>query len=54
MKLFGINENLSFETPDKKVFDGKMTGVSKLGKLKIELPDLEVKEFDIKEVKFLI
>lgn len=54
VKLFGINKNLSFETPDKKMFDGKMIGVSRLGKLKIELADLEVKEFDIKEVKFLI
>jgi BirA family biotin operon repressor/biotin-[acetyl-CoA-carboxylase] ligase len=51
--LFGINQNLSFENPDKTVFEGKVIGVSKIGKLKIELQSLEVKEFDIKEIKFL-
>jgi len=52
--LFGINQTLSFENPNKTVFEGKMIGVSKDGKLSIELFNLDVKEFDIKEVKFLI
>ena len=52
--LFGINQTLSFENPDKTVFDGKVIGVSKVGKLRIELSNSEVKEFDIKEVKFLV
>lgn len=52
--LFGLNQVLSFETIDKIPFTGKMTGVSKSGKLRVEMPDFEVKEFDIKEIKFLI
>jgi len=52
--LFGIKQTLPFENLDKTVFEGKMIGVSKAGKLRIELPSFEVKEFDIKEVKFLM
>ena len=52
--LFGINQTLSFENPNKNVFEGKMIGVSADGKLRIEVSNLDVKEFDIKEVKFLI
>lgn len=52
--LFGLNQTLSFETMDKIPFTGKMIGVSKSGKLRVEMPDFEVKEFDIKEIKFLI
>ncbi len=52
--LFGINQSLSFENMDKTVFEGKIIGVNKEGKLRIELLSLQVKEFDIKEVKFLI
>ena len=52
--LYGINEILAFESLDKTAFQGKMLGVSKMGKLVVELPNLERKEFDIKEVKFLI
>ena len=51
--LYGIHQTLTFENPDKKLFEGKMIGVSKEGKLQIELPSLEVQEFDIKEVKFM-
>ncbi len=52
--LYGINEILAFESLDKTAFQGKMLGVSKMGKLVVELPNLKRKEFDIKEVKFLI
>lgn len=52
--LFGIHQTLSFENLEKTVFEGKMIGVSKTGKLRVELSSLEVKEFDIKEVRFLI
>ena len=34
------------------VFEGKINGVSKLGKLQIEMKSCETKEFDLKEVSF--
>lgn len=52
--LFGINHILSFENLDKTVFEGKIVGISKAGKLRIKFSNSEVNEFDIKEVKFLI
>lgn len=52
--LFGLNESLLFEDTTKNTFNAKLTGVSTSGKLRLELSDLEIKEFDIKEVKFLV
>lgn len=52
--LFGLNEILSFENIDKNRFEAKLIGVSKSGKLKLELNNDDFKEFDIKEVKFLV
>jgi len=51
--LFGINQTLSFENSNKTIFEGKMIGVSKDGKLRVELPSFEIREFEIKEIKFL-
>ena len=51
--LFGINKTLSFENSNKTIFEGKMIGVSNDGKLRVELPTFEIREFEIKEIKFL-
>ncbi len=50
--LFGLEENLSFEIDNEKV-SGIIKGVSSNGKLQVELGS-ELKEFDLKEIKFLI
>jgi len=52
--LYGLQQVLDFEDAHKTLFNGKIIGVSKGGKLQIENSDLIVKEFDIKELKFVI
>ncbi len=51
--LLGINEVLSFEDVGKCIFDAKLVGVSKSGKLMLQLGNSEIREFDVKELKFL-
>jgi len=50
--LYGLEEDLPFELDGKKV-QGKIKGVSALGKLQV-LINNELKEFNLKEIKFLI
>ena len=52
--LFGLNQTISFKDFNHICFEGKILGVSKNGKLIIELNDLSIKEYDIKEIKFLV
>ena len=51
--LYGINKILDFEDLNKNLFKGKIVGVTCDGKLQIESLFFDVKEFDIKELKFL-
>lgn len=50
--LFGIHQTLNFTDANHKSFSGKILGVTKGGLLNIELEDLSIKKFDIKEIKF--
>lgn len=52
--LFGLNHTLSFIDVKENVFDAKILGVSFNGKLIVELPDNSIKEYDIKDVKFIL
>jgi len=51
--LFGMGQIIDFEDSQKNKFKGKVVGVSRDGKLQIENSDLTVKNFDIKELKFV-
>ncbi len=52
--LFGVNELLKFTDAMGNEFKGTILGVTKKGKLMIEMDSGTVKEFDIKEVKFVL
>ena len=52
--LFGLNHTLSFIDLKENVFDAKILGVSSNGKLIVELQDSSIKQYDIKEVKFVL
>lgn len=52
--LFGMHQVLTFADSNNFSFSGKILGVAKGGKLTLELIDLSIKEFDIKEIKFLV
>lgn len=52
--LFGMKKTIPFNDSVGNRFEGKIVGVSNNGKLKIELSNSVEKEFDMKEVKFLI
>jgi BirA family biotin operon repressor/biotin-[acetyl-CoA-carboxylase] ligase len=51
--LFKKNKPSMFEDAEKHRFMGKIIGVTQLGKLKIELENEMVREFDFKELKHL-
>lgn len=50
--LFGIHQTLNFTDINQVSFTGKILGVTKEGLLNVELADLRIKKFDIKEIKF--
>lgn len=50
--LYKMNQPSMFNDDEGNLFMGKIIGVSKLGKLQIELENGSVSEFDLKEVKF--
>lgn len=52
--LFGMGQELEFEDLNGILFKAKVNGVSNAGKLILEMEDLNQKEFDIKELKFMI
>jgi BirA family biotin operon repressor/biotin-[acetyl-CoA-carboxylase] ligase len=52
--LFGMRTMMSFIDTREHTFSGKVIGVTKSGKLLVELGEYLVKEYDIKEVKFLV
>jgi BirA family biotin operon repressor/biotin-[acetyl-CoA-carboxylase] ligase len=52
--LFGMNAMIDFVRPDGSEFEGRVVGVTKSGQLMLELDNGWLREFDIKEVKFLL
>jgi len=52
--LYGINELIDFSDSDGSDFIGEIVGVTQKGKLAVELESKLVKEFDVKEIKFLM
>ena len=50
--LYGLNQLQSFIVDNKK-FNGKIINVLRNGFLQIELIDGEIRDYDIKEIKFL-
>lgn len=51
-KLYKKNTPTMFKNSEGVLFMGKITGVSSLGKIQIQLEDDSIKEFGIKEVSF--
>lgn len=51
-RLYRINEWANYSAEETK-FEGKIIGVSKIGKLQVEMRSADVKEFDLKEIVFL-
>ena len=51
--LYGLNQFQSFMVDNKKL-NGKIINVLRNGFLQIELIDGEIRDYDIKEIKFLI
>lgn len=50
--LYKINEWRNYSI-DNRIVEGKITGVSETGKLKMELKNGVQKEFDLKEIRFI-
>ncbi len=50
--LYRLGEWHDFSS-ENEIFKGKIIGISKSGKLRIELKSEEVKEFDLKEITFI-
>ncbi|MES2138601.1 MAG: biotin--[acetyl-CoA-carboxylase] ligase [Bacteroidota bacterium] len=50
--LYQLNEWHNYTSGDQ-LFEGKIIGISAIGKLQVELKTNEIKEFDLKEIKFV-
>lgn len=50
-RLYKLNEWANYNSGETS-FEGKIIGVSKIGKLQVELRGCEIKEFDLKEIGF--
>ena len=51
-RLYRLNSWNKYSANDK-IFEGKITGVSESGKLRVQLRTEEIKEFDLKEIVFI-
>lgn len=51
-RLYRLNVWSSFSS-NSSIFEGKIVGVSSIGKLKVEKRNGDLKEFDLKEIQFL-
>ncbi|MES2130971.1 MAG: biotin--[acetyl-CoA-carboxylase] ligase [Bacteroidota bacterium] len=49
----GMNMRLSFKMPDNSVFQAKIVDVNREGKLCLEMDDLSIQHFEIKELQFI-
>ncbi len=52
-RLLGLNQHLSFKMPDDRVFEAKIIDVNAEGKLCLEMNDLSIRKFEIKEVQLI-
>jgi len=50
--LYQLNEWHNY-TSNNQLFEGKIIGISAIGKLQVQLKTTEIKEFDLKEIKFV-
>ena len=50
--LYQLNEWCNYSSCDQR-FAGKIIGISAIGKLQVKLKSAEVREFDLKEIKFV-
>jgi BirA family biotin operon repressor/biotin-[acetyl-CoA-carboxylase] ligase len=50
--LYRLNEWNAYSTAANQIFEGNIKGVSRIGKLQVEVISGEVKEFDLKEIVF--
>jgi BirA family biotin operon repressor/biotin-[acetyl-CoA-carboxylase] ligase len=50
--LYRLNE-WHFYFSENQLFEGKIIGISAIGKLQVELRSAQVKEFDLKEIRFV-
>lgn len=50
-QLYQLNE-WCYYSSDNQLFEGRIIGVSAIGKLLVQLKTTEIKEFDLKEIKF--
>lgn len=53
LNLYRFEQPSMFKTNDNAIFLGKIIGVSEQGKLKLELLDETIKEFEVKEICFM-
>lgn len=53
LNLYRFEQPSMFKTNDNTLFLGKIIGVSEQGKLKLELLDETIKEFEVKEISFM-
>jgi BirA family biotin operon repressor/biotin-[acetyl-CoA-carboxylase] ligase len=51
-QLYQLNEKKNYQIANE-IVEGKIIGVSEIGKLQLQLNDLSVKEFDLKEIIFI-
>ena len=51
--LYGIGEVLKFKYKDSEDIEGEIIGVNHQGKLVLKLMNLNIHEFDIKEITFM-
>lgn len=51
--LYRLNEWNTYRTNENQQFEGNIRGVSKIGKLQVEVISGEIKEFDLKEIVFV-
>ena len=50
--LYQLNEWHNYTSNDRP-FEGKIIGISAIGKLQVQLKTTEIKEFDLKEIRFV-
>lgn len=50
--LYQLNEWHNYTSNDQ-LFEGKIIGISAIGKLQVQLKTTEIREFDLKEIKFV-
>jgi BirA family biotin operon repressor/biotin-[acetyl-CoA-carboxylase] ligase len=52
--LFGLNRIMQFMDATETIFDGRITNITRDGKLAVEMADGKLAEFEVKQVKFVL